>query len=136
MQSECAVNDTLTDFLNKQIESRDVKQAQDLRAAACNHDNRHACKWFRAILPRELVGKPTGWVDEAPCNTIEVGDDNFNKLLNDRGETRSDGGGGLDKDPRTQIAGSGMVTCNRTTGAISMLFSRLPGRQPVPRSET
>ena len=47
----------------------------------------------------------------------------------------SDGTGGKDKEPRTRIVGSRSVVFDPIAGTLSVLFSRIPGRQTVPRSE-
>jgi ribonuclease HI len=117
---------------NKSILHKDVQNTMDLVGQACS-ERQNACKWFRGIMPGSSIGNPVGWMDETLCKTVEVGE--FTKILNETGAAAGDGGGGKDKEPRTRIAGTGIAAYNPATGEFALLFSRVPGRQTVPRAE-
>ena len=117
---------------NDLIESDHVRKTQDLCRKAANQPE-WACLWFRGILPGIAIGEPVGWQQASDCIEYEKGE--FNEILHRTGEAGTDGGGGSDREPTTMIACSGTAVVDPDTSEIAFSYSKVPGRQSVPRAE-
>ena len=72
-------------------------------------------------------------VDRITCQPITDGD--VDSILHTTIAANGDRGGGVDIQPRTRIAGSGMSVYDLIGDSIAIMYPRVSGRQTVPRSE-
>lgn len=73
---------------NNLIEDECIGKSNWMAQKAKDH-HRHKAKWYRAILPGDLMGKPVGWQDEAVCDPTVIGD--FPSILESTGKAGTDG---------------------------------------------
>ena len=110
---------------NRDISHKNVSDTQNLAKKVADDigTKSNFCKWFRAILPSNLVGPPTGWVDEGCCDAVEVGG-SFSSILDRTRTAGSDGAGGKDKQSRTRIVGSGSAVFDPIAGTVRIYVAR------------
>ena len=121
---ECPSNDCIQDEC--------IRKSNGL-AAKAKSDHTHKAKWYRAILPGDLIGEPVGWQDEDVCSPTVVGD--FDEILHSTAKTGTDRAGGPAPEPRTRVVAAGIFVMSHARTMAACILSRVPGKQTVPRSE-
>ena len=124
--SQCKENDNLTHQFVTDLNmlNHDTSKESDV----------DQCKWFRGIIPANLISPPIAWQEIDECKMQEIRD--FATVMSESGIGGTDGSVGPEKDRwHTRMAAAAITFKDSTYTKFAFLFSRVLGRQTVPRAE-
>ena len=123
---QCEDNDNLT--------HKFVTDTNRLTHDASKESDVDQCKLFRGILPANLISPSIDWQEIDECKMQEIL--YFTTVLAESGFGGTDGSGRPEIDRwHTRIAAAAITFKDSTYTQVAALFSRVPGRQTVPRAK-